>query len=741
MLSHAKLPTADFESLRHVNITGISRFIIAVLCVLFFVASLIPSQAYGDDEVETTDNVVRVGWYETPFNTTDQFGRKSGYAYEYQRKIAAYTGWEYEYVEGSWSELLQKLVNGEIDLMSDVSYTNERAEKMLYPALSMGTEAYYIFISANNTEISADDYADLAGKRIGVTEDSIQQRFLIEWAEKHGMDFEIVPVTTSEEESIQMVLDGKLDAFATLDAYGNSNDIEPVCKIGSSDFYFAVNKDRPDLLKELDEALNHIQDANLYYNQQLNAKYIMGTSASQYLTSNEKAWLAEHGPIRVGYQDNYLAFCAQDPKTGELTGALKDYLAYASTCFENGTIEFEPICYPTAADAMEALINGEIDCMFPSNITDYDGEELGIALSPSLMRTEMDAVVREADQKEFIRKEHVIVAVNEGNPNYEKWLMDHYPAWEIKYYPDTPTALEGIAKGEADCIVISNYRYSNIAKQCEELHLTTVYTGVDMDYSLAERDGDTELYSIITKTIQQVPESTMHTALTYYSTEDVKLTFADVIKDNIVPILLVLIAILILILVLVLRNVKTQKKVQDEEKVIDELSEKAFVDSLTSVRNDRAYSDYIHKFQDEHNESDSTCEFAIGIFDCDNLKGINDIYGHDKGDIYIKTASRLICRIFAHSPVFRIGGDEFAVVLEDSDFDNRDKLVEEFEAAKVKSCKEKDNPWEQIHVAVGIAVYDPVHDADISDTSRRADKIMYENKRLSKKKRYQESSS
>ena len=95
------------------------------------------------DGTEKDSETVRVGWYETPFNQTDRFGRRSGYGYEYQQKIAAYAGWNYEYVKGSWSECYQMLLDGEIDLMSDISYTEERAEKMLFTTLPMGEEAYY----------------------------------------------------------------------------------------------------------------------------------------------------------------------------------------------------------------------------------------------------------------------------------------------------------------------------------------------------------------------------------------------------------------------------------------------------------------------------------------------------------------------------------------------------------------------------------------------------------------------
>ena len=129
-----------------------TRMIVIMLSLAMAMTFMLPLTAHAQEPGKT----VRVGWYESPFNTMDQFGRRSGYAYDYQQKIAAYTGWSYEYVEGSWPELLQMLINGEIDLMSDVSYTDERAESMLFSSLRMGAEEYYIFISPDNEDINRD---------------------------------------------------------------------------------------------------------------------------------------------------------------------------------------------------------------------------------------------------------------------------------------------------------------------------------------------------------------------------------------------------------------------------------------------------------------------------------------------------------------------------------------------------------------------------------------------------------
>ena len=382
---------------------------------------------------------------------------------------------------------------------------------------------------------------------------------------------------------------------------------------------------------------------------------------------------------------------------------------------------------------MEALKAGEIDCMFPANLTDYDGENLEIVMSPPIMRTEMDAVVRAADQKEFIRKSDIRVCVNEGNTNYEMFLVDNFPTWKIEYFPDTPSGLNAIAARKADCVIISNYRYNNIARQCENLHLTTVYTGVDMDYSFAIREGDTELYSIISKVTNLVPDSTIHAALTYYSTEDVKISFAQLIKDNLFIVMTVIAVILLVILILLIRSIRAERKVHEEERMVNALNRKVFVDALTSVRNKGAFVNYMQDLQ-ARLDSGENVEFAMGVFDCDNLKQINDQNGHDKGDIYIKAASGLICRVFAHSPVFRIGGDEFAVVLQNEDFINREDLILRFEGQKREICASAANKWDEPRVAMGIAVHDPKIDSSVDDTLHRADKVMYENKRIGKMK-------
>ena len=540
---------------------------IALMLALAVLAALaLPIGAHARE----SEKIVRVGWYESPFNITDELGRRSGYAYDYQQKIAACTGWTYEYVTGSWPELLQMLEEGRIDLMSDVSYTDERAEKMLFSAQPMGTEDYYLFTAPNNKEISSEDFSTFNGKRVGANKGSVQISCFRDWAEANGVRAEIVEMTGSEEYNIIQLKLGSIDLYASLDGLHKAGDAVPACKIGSSDFFFAVSKSRPELLGELNNAMSRILDENPLYNRILYSKYLDTAKISHYLSAEESAWLADHGPIRVGYRDNYLAFCAKDKKTGELTGALKDYLDAASGCLENARPEFEPVAFSTAGAAMEALKNGEVDCVFPANLTDYDGEMQGVFITPALMHTDMAAVIREADVDSFAKKERVAVAVNVGNPNYEMFLLDHFPQWRTVFFEDTASCLRAIADEQADCLLISSYRFNNIAAICSKYHLTTISTGVEMDDCLAVNRKDTLLYSVLSKITGIVPPSTISAALTKYYAEDANTTLIDLFHRNLAVLLGGLALLGGVFLLLLLRGRRAEKRADESRRLIAE---------------------------------------------------------------------------------------------------------------------------------------------------------------------------
>ena len=601
------------------------RTLSITLCLLMMLCVVLPLTAFAS---ESNQKVVRVGWYESAFHHTDEFGRRSGYGYEYQKRIAIYTGWTYEYVEGSWSELLEKLIAGEIDLLTDVSYTEERAEKILYSAEAMGSEGYHVFIAPDNTEIRPDDFSTLNGKRVGVNKNSIQEQLFIDWAENHNVTAEIVESTEKTPVLLEMLARGEFDALVTLDTYGNSADVVPVWKVGFAESYFGINKNRPDLKQELDVAMNRLFEDNRDFNQQLTEKFNKASSVNSFLTPEEKDWLSGHGTIRVGYRDNFLPFCDMDDETQTLNGSLADYLEFAKTAEKNAQLSFETTAFATTGDALQALAEGGIDCIFPLSLSSFDGEKYGVVITEPLVTTEMYAVVRTADHQGISRDQKLKVAVIKDNPNYNTFLMDNFPNWEIAYYDNTESAFQAVADGKADVGIVSNYRISLVSDLIEKNKLAVLATGEVMDVSFAVRQEDDCLYSILNKITGLIPDATVNSLLTNYSLRENRITFGEFIRDNLIYFIFAVAVVAVVILLLVIRNLKIQAKEEEGRQIISEAER----DPLTDLYNWNFFLVYAGRLYNEHPEK----PMDAVVMNINRFHSVNALHGREFGDIVLR---------------------------------------------------------------------------------------------------------
>ena len=168
------------------------------------------------------------------------------------------------------------------------------------------------------------------------------------------------------------------------------------------------------------------------------------------------------------------------------------------------------------------------------------------------------------------------------------------------------------------------------------------------------------------------------------------------------------------------------RKEQEIEKKLIAANEKAYRDEMTGVKNKAAFTEYMKNLQEQIDQGQIN-EFSIVICDVNGLKRINDSLGHMKGDAFIQSACRLICHTWEHSPVFRIGGDEFAVLLQRTDYANREVLMRRFKEQIQANLREGN-----VVIAVGMADFTAGSDTSTDDVFERADNQMYENKALLK---------
>ena len=421
---------------------NVQRSICILLCLVLY-STVLPFSVSAEG---TKNRTVRVGWYEGTYNTTGSDGKKRGYSYEYQQAVAAHTGWKYEYVEGSWAELMSMLKSGEIDLMGGISYAEERSASMFFSELPMGEDKYYLYINPSDTDISASDLTTLNGKRIGVLPDTLSARRFYEWEKSHGVDTQKVDITSTND-ARQKIQNQEIDGFVLNESpQWESDNISPALLIGSSYNYFAVSKKRPDLKEELDQAMQKIEKENPFYAEDLYKRYLLANPI-EILTDEERNWLEQHGAVRIGYLKNDVGVSLVDAESEEPVGIINDYISLASDCLQEKNIEFQLKGFDSQEEELQALKDNRIDMIFHMNQNPYEAEQNDIILSNIVFEVNIAVIT---GVKKFDENKENTVAVSKNNLLGKWYISFNYPFWKIKEYDSSAEVEKAVHSGEAD---------------------------------------------------------------------------------------------------------------------------------------------------------------------------------------------------------------------------------------------------------------------------------------------------
>ena len=404
--------------------TLMQKSVCALLSLLLLLSVVLPVKAAAET---APVKVVRVGSFEDTFNFCNEKGARKGYGYELLQTLSGYTGWQFEYVTCDWSDCFEKLKNGEIDIMGDISYTEDRAEEMLFSDEPMGEEKYYLYADFSRTDISASDFKTLNGKKIGVLMGTEPEEMLTEWEEKHGIKTEHVNISDNEDVKKKLA-NHEIDCFVSLEeAFWAELGISTMTRVGESSIYYAINKDRPDIKEELDYAMSVLDEADPFYTADLYKRYF-SLDYTPILTSEEKAWLRKHGAIRMGFLTSDGGVSTYDPATGKLTGAITDYIQFAAGCLGNQELEFQIVGYDSIEAELDALKSGEIDMIFHFDQNPNLAEEYRIACTSTTWITNLMAVT---NKEHFNESKANRIAVPQNKLSLKKYLAFYYPQWEI----------------------------------------------------------------------------------------------------------------------------------------------------------------------------------------------------------------------------------------------------------------------------------------------------------------------
>ena len=485
----------------------------------------VPCRAAETDNDEKQSQIIRVGSFEDTFDYVDKNGVRRGYGYELMQALAGYTGWKFEYVKCDWSDCFDKLENGEIDIMGDISYTDERAQKMLFPDEPMGEEKYILYADLSDMDIGMSDFKSLDGKRVGVLMDTEPELMLTEWENKNGIHTEHVNVNNDDDVEKKLA-NHEIDCFVSLEeSTWSEQGISSVTTIGKSGIYFAINKERSDIKTELDYAMRQLEQDSPFFKADLYKKYFT-LDYIQVLTGKEKVWVEEHGGIQIGFLNNDPAIFSMDEENGKLTGMLAEYISYAKDCLGNQTLEFNIHAYDDYDEMIQALQNREIDMIFYAGRNPYFAEQNGYALTNTAWTYSLMAVT---DEEKFDENKVYTVAVPKEKYALKQHIAFSYPEWKLVDCDSLDNAADMVIQEKADCFLMGASQaliYDN-SQNFKSVPLTKT-----MEACFTVREGEGSLLSILNKTIKAMPSDMLTSALAIYDSTADKVTFSDFIKDN-----------------------------------------------------------------------------------------------------------------------------------------------------------------------------------------------------------------
>ena len=545
-------------------------------------------QAAETNNDEKQPQTIRVGSFEDTFNYVDKNGVRRGYGYELMQALSGYTGWKFEYVKCDWSNCFDKLENGEIDIMGDISYTDERAQKMLFSDEPMSEEKYILYADLSHTDIGTSDFKAMDGKRVGVLMGTEPEIMLTEWEKKNGIHTKHVNVNNDDDVEKKLA-NHEIDCFVSLEeSIWSEQGISSVTTIGKSGIYFAINKERSDIKTELDYAMRQLEQDSPFFKADMYKKYFT-LDYNQSLTGGEKSWLEEHGDIRIGFMNNDPAIFSMDEETGKLTGMLSEYVSYAKDCLGNQILKFNIQEYDDYSEMFQALQEHEIDMIFYAGRNPDLAEKKGYTLTNTAWTYSLMAVT---DEKYFNEDESYTVAVPKEKEALKQHIAFSYPQWKLVDYDSLADAADMVMNKTADCFLMGTSQamiYDN-NRDFKSVPLTKT-----MEACFAVSGGEGTFLSILNKTLKAMPSDMLTSALAIYDSTADKVTFSDFVKDNMLAFFVTagffVLTIIVIILVLLRKARKAESAAKlaanDTQKLNDKLEialKKAEAASLAKTR-------------------------------------------------------------------------------------------------------------------------------------------------------------
>ncbi len=688
------------------------RISIFLICLIILCIFPIKGAAEENDQ-----KIIRVGYVLAAGYQSGSAGQpKDGFGYEYLQKIASYTGWKYEYVYGSFTDLLEGVENGTIDIMGNVSKTDTRIGKYDFGTYPQGSEVYYLITKAEGSSIDRHNLSTINGKRIGINKGSVQIELFQQWLKEQGYNSVDIIEMESLSERTEALNNGTIDGMVSSQIDEDQNWIS-ACSIGSSDFYFVTNNKKPWLKQELDEAQKKILDTNPNYNGNLYRKYHYDSHvANKTLTRDELEWIEQKGIVKVGYLNKTNPYCFTD-EHGAMTGMYRNFFDHAT---ERYGLRFEYSPYDDYGDLIDALQDSTIDLVIPMYFDYWTAEQLKVSLVDELVTSSMSIITnRDVKEPRFDR-----IAVSDKNAFSAYFTEKQYFASTLIWKDSPEECVEAVRTGEADCTIfnsdiLSILRYS--VPELNDMMIRDLHNTIGV--SMAVSTENQQLVSIMNKMIAMTSAAETMNRMVEYSAASDTFQWKQVINRYASRIILGLILGFSTILAFVIRgyrrSVKHKKQLQEALDNFKQADYDRRIDFLTGLHNRQDMFEMLQYAKADESQH----LYAMFMMDIDNYKSYNDHYGHVKGDECLQTISKALIAYGEknHMRFYRYGGEEILGIVFTEDKENSQIAEELVRLVFDLDLKRTDVPTGRVTVSVGYTVNNNDYDKMVD----YADSAMY----------------
>ena len=478
----------------------------------------------------------------------------SGYAFEYIQTIGTYAGWDIEYVYcDSFSGSVEALLAGKVDLMYDISFTEERAKEILFPDEPMAKEYYYLYASNRNASITPGNLTSLNGKTVGVTIGTLQIELLKEWCKKKNVDLKFSEYKSIPDKEADLIA-GKLDLDLEVNMLAKPG-ISAIEKIGYSAYYLVANKARPDLIEDINSALDKVLNNDLFYFSRIQERYFSDTILNYNLTAEEKDWIANHKVLRVGFFDKYLPFSSLDRNgnpTGACIEAVKEIIKKLKLEDE---LKVEFICYQDQRAGYKAVESGEVDVMLPAYISNSVKRDYRIMGGKILASLTSDLAFME----DFGDGKGKRIAVNRHNLMQYYNSRDSFPHAEVVFYDSIQECLDGLLDGTSDGTFLNGLRSEALLKPKKYHSIKKAQAQTDYIFYMAFAEDNLGLMLLMNRGLTLLDSAFVNKRAYSYLGQFYSYTIMDFFRDHFLMFNGTIAALLILLVFIVGNRISNRK--------------------------------------------------------------------------------------------------------------------------------------------------------------------------------------